>query len=93
MYEQNAPQEAYQELLISVNQLRDQIEDLETNWREMSVSGLHFEEYALWQQPETTIGQLVMDYGSHDYVYLLTPEIASIRLSVGSNLPIPRKLG
>ena len=90
MYEQNAPQEAYQELLISVNQLRDQIEDLETNWREMSVSGLHFEEYALWQQPETTIGQLVMDYGSHDYVYLLTPEIASIRLSVGSNLPIPR---
>jgi general secretion pathway protein D len=90
LFQQHAPPEAYQELLAKINQTRADIEAQEINWREMSTTGFGAEEYALWHQPETTIGQLVMDYGSHDYVYLLTPEIAGIRVSIDSNLPIPR---
>lgn len=56
----------------------------------MSVQTGQTESYGLWHQPETTLGQLVIDYGSQDYIYLMTPEIASIKLSVDSNLLIPR---
>ena len=46
--------------------------------------------YALWHQPETNLEQLIIDYGSQDYVYLMTPEVSAIKLSINSNLPIPR---
>ena len=90
LYLQKAPAETYKELLEKINQVRERIVSIQNHWREISINGPHSEEYALWHQPETTIGQLVMDYGSHDYVYLLNSEITSIKLSVDSNLLIPR---
>jgi len=90
LFQENAPPEAFQNLLFQINEIRDRTAALQNNWRQMSVQAGNIEGYALWHQPETTIGQLVMDYGSQDFVYLLSPEIASIKLSVDSNLPIPR---
>ena len=48
------------------------------------------EGYGLWHAPETTLEQLIIDYGSQDYVYFIPPEVGSIKLSINSNLPIPR---
>ncbi|NGX42107.1 MAG: Type IV pilus biogenesis and competence protein PilQ [Chlamydiae bacterium] len=91
LYQQNAPPEAYQELLIQINDAKENVQILQENWREMATKpGVDDEEYALWHQPETTLEQLVIDYGSLDYVYLLSPEIAKIQVSVSSNIPIPR---
>ena len=90
LYEQKAPEEAYRDLLTRINAVKQSIEALENSWREMAMQGFAEEKYALWHQPEATIGQLVMDYGAQDFIYLLTPEIASLPLSVDSNLPIPR---
>lgn len=90
LYEQNACSETYQHLLQSINVIRNQIEDLESHWRETSIEGGHSEAYALWHQPETTLGQLVMDYGSQDYVYLVPDDIAEMSVSIDSNLIIPR---
>lgn len=90
LYEEQAPEYAYRDLLDQINDTRKHIEDLETGWQELSAETAPSEAYALWHQPDTTIGQLIMDYGSHNYVYLMTPEIASIKVSVDSNLPIPR---
>lgn len=89
-YEQNQPQSSYAQLLVKINDLRQQIINIEENWRQMAAESGKFESYALWHQPETTIGQLVMDYGSQDYVYLVPHDIANIKLSVDSNIPIPR---
>lgn len=90
LFQENAPPEAYQDLLFQINTVRESAIALETSWREMATQGGRVDAYALWHQPETTLGQLVEDYGSQEFVYLLTPEIASIRISVNSNLPIPR---
>lgn len=90
LYENNAPDEAYEDLLTQINQIRKNIEDLEKGWQQLAADTAPAEAYALWHQPDTTIGQLVVDYGSQNYVYLLTPEIAAMKLSVDSNLPIPR---
>ena len=48
------------------------------------------EGYSLWHQPSTNIEQLVIDYGSQNFVYLVRPDVASIKVSINSSLPIPR---
>ena len=90
LYDEDAPEEAYHDLLDQINETRKKIEDLETGWQQLAADTAPAEAYALWHQPDTTIGQLVIDYGSQNYVYLLTPEIAAMKLSVDSNLPVPR---
>jgi general secretion pathway protein D len=90
LHQQNAPEDSYRHLLSKINEVKQTIEELQRGWREMAVEASHEEAYALWHQPETTLGQLVMDYSSFSYVYLIPPEIADIRLNVDSNLPIPR---
>ncbi len=91
LYLQNAPEEAYQELLLRINDVKENMRILQENWRKMVTKpGIKDEGYALWHQPDTTLKQLIVDYGSMDYVYLIPPEIASIQVSVSSNIPIPR---
>jgi len=90
LYEENKPPSEYQKLLEEINEARERVLITENSWREMAVQNGSTDAYALWHQPETTIGQLIMDYGSQDFVYLMTPEIASIKISVDSNLLIPR---
>lgn len=90
LFDQNAPPSAYQELLAQINHVRENIQIIENSWREMASQGGPQEEYSLWHQPETTLGQLIIDYGSQNFVYLMSPEIAGMKLSMDSNLPIPR---
>lgn len=89
LYRKNAPEDSYKSLLTKINTIKAKITAIETQWREMATQNQP-EGYALWHQPSTTLEQLVIDYGSQDYVYLVPPDIASITLSIDSNLPIPR---
>lgn len=89
LFDQNTPPEDYQELLSTIRQVQAKMRTLEKNWREAVAKNGQDTGYALWHQPETTLGQLIIDYGSQHYVYMMSPEIASIKLSVDSNLPIP----
>lgn len=90
LFSHNAPDSDYKELLDRINQVRAEIDMLQNNWREMATQSGAQEGYALWHQPESTLGQLVADYGAQNYVYLMTPDIAAIPLSVDSNILIPR---
>jgi len=90
LYRTKAPTEEYQDLVGRINALRMEIQALEGAWREHASSISSAEDYALWQQPETTLEQLVIDYGSQDYVYLIPPELGSMKVGISSNLPIPR---
>lgn len=90
LYKEGAKEARFEELLVKIKELRNYIASLQESWREMiSKQGLK-EKYALWYQPETTLEQLIIDYGSQDYVYLMKPEIGGIKISVDSNLPIPQ---
>lgn len=90
LYKNNAPLEEYQNLLNQINQVKDNIAILQESWQKMASDNNQEEEYALWHLPNTTIGELVIDYGSQDYVYLMSEEIEEIGLSINSNIPIPR---
>ncbi|MCP5507972.1 MAG: hypothetical protein H7A37_06705 [Chlamydiales bacterium] len=90
LFAQSADEDAYRTLLSEINAVRENIVILQNSWRDMAAEAGQDEEYALFHQPDTTLGDLVIDYGSHDYVYLMTADIASLPVSVNSNIPIPR---
>lgn len=90
LYSKNAPESDYQELLTQINTLKDELSILENNWHELVEETGNESKYALWHQPDSTLGQLIMDYGSQSYVYVIPAEIAAIKVSVDSNIPIPR---
>jgi general secretion pathway protein D len=89
LYSENATPAAYKTLLDQIKAVKQNIKILENSWREMSAENNRTEDYALWHQPDTTIGDLVIDYGSQDYVYLFDQKLSEIPLSVNSNIPIP----
>ena len=63
---------------------------LQDNWKELSKQGIEIPSEGLWHQPDTTVGQLVIDYGSYDFVYLVPPDIAGYKIHVSSQLSIPK---
>jgi len=90
IYRRSGPEEEYRSLLEQINLLKQKRVEMQNTWRD-KVSRLSTNEtYGLWLAPETNLEQLVIDYGSQDYVYLIPDEIGGIKLSVDSNLPIPR---
>lgn len=91
LYEAEADEESYRQLLEKINGIREEIAQIEEMWREETSSMLSNESYALWHQPDCSLAQLVVDYGTQECVYIIPPEIGNIRLSINSNLPIPRE--
>lgn len=92
-HREGAKEADFQELLKEVNQIRTEISDLEKEWRELAVEETKKDDegYALWDQEETTLSQLIMEYGSTDYLYVLPPEILSMKIHMHSGIPIPRE--
>jgi general secretion pathway protein D len=92
-YREGAKEEEFEELLKEVNELRVEIGELEKEWRSFAVEEMKKDDegYALWDQEETTLSQLIMEYGSTDYLYIIPPEILSMKVHMHSSIPIPRE--
>lgn len=91
LYEYGANDALFQDLLTKIQRVKKSIQDIQQEWQlAMSEKGKD-ESYALWHQPETNLGQLVIDYGSTSHVYLIPPEISDMKISINSYLPIPRE--
>jgi general secretion pathway protein D len=90
---QEATEESYQHLLREVKDLKISLQTVENTWKDAATDESKKEEEgcALWDQEETTLGQLVMEYGSLDFLYIVPPEMAGIKLNMHSQLPIPRE--
>lgn len=84
-----AEEEVYQELLEKVKGLQKEILQLEEKWHRSSVQ--QEEEYALWDMGETTLSQLIMEYGAADFLYVIPPELSAMKISLFSNIPLPRE--
>jgi general secretion pathway protein D len=91
--EEDAPDEDYAKLLEQISHFRSQIQRLEIKWRDVSLQESKKDEegYGLWDQEETTLAQLVMEYGALDYLYVVPPEMSGLKLNMHSNIPIPRE--
>lgn len=87
---QSASPEDFERLRHQIASLKQEIASIEMEWQEVASKSTETEAYALWHQPETSLEELIIDYGSQDYVYLIPPAVSAIKISVNSNIPIPR---
>ncbi|NGX44410.1 MAG: Type II secretion system protein D [Candidatus Anoxychlamydiales bacterium] len=92
LYSKEANEEEYLNLLSDVKEIRKKIGDLEDNFRKEAVdSSMKTDEgYAFWDQAESSISQLIMEYGSGDYLYVIPQEIANLKINLFSTIPIPK---
>lgn len=93
LYDTKADEEQFHALLAEVNAMKQKIQAQEKQWREIVIKESKQEEegYALWDQEETTLAHLIIEYGALDYLYIVPPEMANMKLNMHSNVPIPRE--
>ena len=75
------------------NEIKQKKNELEESWRQAAVDEgmMDGESYALWDQEEVTMTQLIMEYGSSDFLYVIPTEFSALKLNLHSNIPIPRE--
>src|SRR5262249_49976338 len=94
LYAESASEESFRELLNHVNGIKASIRALEAKCHDMAVADSKKEEewYGSSDHEETTLSNLVMEYGALDHLFIVPPEMASLKLNMHSNVPIPREL-
>lgn len=93
LHQDGAKDEDYQGILGEVNAIRSAIRSVHESWHAAITADSKKDEegYALWDQQETTLPQLVMEYGAQEYLYIVPPEMGTLKLNMHSNIPIPRE--
>lgn len=83
----------FQALLEDINEIKSELANLETEWhaKASNTQDADRDGYALWQHDEIPLSQLIMEYGSTDFLYVIPPELANMKLQLHSSLPIPRQ--
>lgn len=86
-------EEEFRLALEEAKNVKAKILQMESSWRDKAVSEAKKEEegYALWDQEDATLSQLVLEYGSSDYLYVIPQDISSMKLHLHSSIPIPRE--
>lgn len=76
-----------------IQALREEILDLENAWKSAQTADYHKngEDSGFWELGETTISKLIIEYGSAESLYVIPPEIASLKLSLHCLLSIPKE--
>lgn len=93
LQQEEAPEEVFAHLLEKTKSAYRERLQIEEQWREFSTKEAKqdSEGFALWDQEEATLAQLVAEYGSQEFLYLVPPEIGALKLNLHSNLAIPRE--
>ncbi len=83
----------YEILLAEARTIREQIRFLEEKWRRATVdeTAQTDDAYALWDVGETTLSQLIMEYGASDFLYIIPQELSGMKISLFSSIPLPRE--
>lgn len=83
----------YRTVLDQVRSLRFKMQELQEGWRKASAheASRSDEAYALWDVGETTLAQLIMEYGASDFLYIIPSELSGIKISLFSSIPLPHE--
>jgi general secretion pathway protein D len=73
-----------------ISTLQKEIRSLEQEWKEIATDEDDDSIDGLWHQPDSTIGQLVIDYSNGDSVFVMPPDIASYKIHLSSRLSVPK---
>lgn len=92
-FDKGEKEEKFRDLLSSVGEIRKKIRGLEEKWRKDASEEItkSDEPYAMWDVGETTLSQLIMEYGSNDFLYVIPQELSSMKIHLFSGIPLPHE--
>ncbi len=90
LWQSSEEEEVVKALLAHIHAIKEEIQEIETNWREKIAAEEGEEEKTPWDQTQMSLFRFVIEYGSQDYLYLIPPEVAGIEMNITSAIPIPR---
>lgn len=82
--------EELQELLKRSQEIKKSLAEKERSFKKMSAQGNNEEYFSLMHESEISLEQLIIDYASSNYLYVIPSEMAKIQLNLSSSLPIPK---
>lgn len=87
--------ELLQEDISQIQALRADIRHNEIEWKLLAQKRMEDENPSeesdgIWHQPDTTVGQLIIDYNISDVVYSMPLEISSMKVHLSSQIPVPK---
>ncbi len=85
-----ADEEEFKSLLVEVNKIKQKLSKLDQNYIRKNTEMK--DEAAYWDQGETTLSSLIVEYGSGDFLYVIPPELCNMKLQLFSMVPIPRSV-
>jgi general secretion pathway protein D len=93
LLEAEANEEEYAALLERLNEKKEalRLRELEYKSRFSNMGSSAEETFAIFDQEETTIGQLISEYGSKEFLYVVPQEVAAIKLHMQSTIAIPKE--
>src|SRR3972149_9711902 len=73
LYLKNPNEKEYSNKLKEINEIKKKILDKQLEFKNSSIQdGMKTDEgYAFWDQGETNVSQIIMEYGSQDYLYVI----------------------
>lgn len=93
LQKQKAEESSFEVLLQEITTIRKNLKGLEEKWRKdyLRDSSGADEGYAFWDQGETTLSQLIMEYGATDYLYIIPYELGAMKVNMFSSIPVPHE--
>jgi len=91
LWSRGGAESEYRKLLGEIRGLRETMRNLEEAWHKSAVEGAGDEPYALWDVGETTLSQLIIEYGSTDALYVIPQELSGMKISLFASVPLPRE--
>ncbi|MEL7431246.1 MAG: secretin N-terminal domain-containing protein [Chlamydiota bacterium] len=89
----NVSEEEHGPLLEEIRHYRSILSRLEKDWQQRFARAGIFEEEGcgIWDPGELTLSQLILEYGSNDFLYVIPPEMMNSKLQIFSSIPLPRE--
>jgi len=89
----NSDEATFTILTAEIEDLKNEISALETSWKEAQTIDYNKDDdnFGIWELGEITISKLMVEYGSSESLYVIPPEVASLKLSLHCLLTIPKE--
>lgn len=84
------PEQNFADLLARSQDIKNALIEKENQFRSIMTQQSDEEPFSLMRESEMTLEQLIIDYASSNYLYVIPSEIAKIQVNLCSSLPIPK---
>lgn len=90
LFQENTSPELFEQITREIQETKKEIEELKSNWKKKS-NNRKQEPYVLLHAPEMSLAEFIMEFVGDEAIFIIPPEIESMRLHVCSNFPLPKE--